>query len=117
MMAFFDEVFSQSSKKGIEQVVMCMPHRGRNNLLTCMLNYPPSVMFRKLKGKYEFPDEFRGTGDVLSHLTSSTDLRYADRHRPLHANRFCVRLRCLFCRATLVACGQAGAVKKDERPQ
>ena len=76
MMAFFDEVFSECAHSGVEQVVMCMPHRGRNNLLTCMLNYPPGLMFRKLRGKYEFPEEFRGTGDVLSHLTSSTDLRY-----------------------------------------
>lgn len=76
MMAFFDEVFSQCAANDVEQVVMCMPHRGRNNLLTCMLNFPPSLMFRKLKGKYEFPDEFRGTGDVLSHLTSSTDISY-----------------------------------------
>lgn len=76
MMAFFDEVFSQCGSNDVEQVVMCMPHRGRNNLLTCMLNFPPSLMFRKLKGKYEFPNEFRGTGDVLSHLTSSTNLSY-----------------------------------------
>jgi len=76
MMAFFDEVFTQCALNDVAQVVMCMPHRGRNNLLTCMLNFPPSLMFRKLKGKYEFPDEFRGTGDVLSHLTSSTDLSY-----------------------------------------
>jgi len=76
MMAFFDEAFSLCAGGGVEEVVMCMPHRGRNNLLVCLLNLPPSIMFRKLKGKYEFPDEFRGTGDVLSHLTSSTDLSY-----------------------------------------
>lgn len=45
-----------------------MPHRGRNNLLVCLLNYPAATMFRKIKGKREFPVDVKSTGDVLSHL-------------------------------------------------
>jgi len=45
-----------------------MPHRGRNNLLVCLLNYPAATMFRKIKGKHEFPKDIKSTGDVLSHL-------------------------------------------------
>jgi 2-oxoglutarate dehydrogenase complex dehydrogenase (E1) component-like enzyme len=45
-----------------------MPHRGRNNLLVCLLNYPAATMFRKIKGKREFPKDIKSTGDVLSHL-------------------------------------------------
>jgi probable 2-oxoglutarate dehydrogenase E1 component DHKTD1 len=45
-----------------------MPHRGRNNLLVCLLNYPAATMFRKIKGKREFPKNVKTTGDVLSHL-------------------------------------------------
>jgi probable 2-oxoglutarate dehydrogenase E1 component DHKTD1 len=45
-----------------------MPHRGRNNLLVCLLNYPAATMFRKIKGKHEFPKNVKTTGDVLSHL-------------------------------------------------
>ena len=47
-----------------------MPHRGRNNLLVCLLNYPAATMFRKIKGKREFPRDVKSTGDVLSHLCS-----------------------------------------------
>lgn len=52
----------------IENVIVCMPHRGRNNLLVCLLNYPVATMFRKIKGKHEFPKDVKSTGDVLSHL-------------------------------------------------
>ncbi len=52
----------------IQNVIVCMPHRGRNNLLVCLLNYPAATMFRKIKGKNEFPKDVKTTGDVLSHL-------------------------------------------------
>jgi len=52
----------------IENIIVCMPHRGRNNLLVCLLNYPAATMFRKIKGKHEFPKDIKSTGDVLSHL-------------------------------------------------
>ena len=45
-----------------------MPHRGRLNLLTDLLNYPAPALFHKVKGKAEFPDDIPGMGDVLSHL-------------------------------------------------
>jgi len=48
-----------------------MPHRGRNNLLVCLLNYPAATMFRKIQGKHEFPKNVKSTGDVLSHLCKS----------------------------------------------
>ena len=46
-----------------------MPHRGRLNLLTGMLKFPPVAMFRKMKGLPEFPHDQKGAGDVLSHLS------------------------------------------------
>jgi len=32
----------------IDDVVLCIAHRGRLNLLTCLLKYPPVVMFQKV---------------------------------------------------------------------
>lgn len=52
---------------------MCMPHRGRLNFLTGMLNFPPEKLFRKLRGIPEFPDNAKATGDVISHFISSMD--------------------------------------------
>lgn len=51
-----------------------MPHRGRLNLLTGMLNLPPEKLFWKLRGFSEFADDVNTTGDVISHMVSSTDL-------------------------------------------
>nr|XP_031847818.1 probable 2-oxoglutarate dehydrogenase E1 component DHKTD1 homolog, mitochondrial [Nomia melanderi] len=74
MMAFFHEFFKLSADEGLTYIVLCMPHRGRLNLLTGMLNFPPEKLFRKLRGFSEFPDGVKATGDVISHLVSSTDL-------------------------------------------
>ncbi|KAK3092434.1 hypothetical protein FSP39_002811 [Pinctada imbricata] len=76
MMAVFDEIFWKSSQSGLSDIVICMPHRGRLNFLTCMLNFPPVIMFQKMRGQAEFPPGVKGTGDVLSHLYTSVDLQY-----------------------------------------
>ena len=54
---------------GIKEIIMGMPHRGRLNLLTGMLEFPPVGMFRKMRGLPEFPPHQKGAGDVLSHLS------------------------------------------------
>ncbi|KAL0103441.1 hypothetical protein PUN28_017599 [Cardiocondyla obscurior] len=74
MMAFFHEFFKLCASDNLERVVICIPHRGRLNLLTGMLNFPPEVLFHKLQGLSEFPDETKCTGDVISHLISTVDL-------------------------------------------
>lgn len=58
----------------LEYVVLCAAHRGRLNLLTGLLNFPPEILFRKLRGFSEFPATTKCTGDVISHLISSTEL-------------------------------------------
>ncbi len=74
-------------------VVVGMPHRGRLNLMTILLQYPASSIFHKLTGKRELPPGSQGmqvadfglfcyhyficiagVGDVLSHLYQSVDL-------------------------------------------
>ena len=48
----------------IKDVIVCTAHRGRLNLLTCLLEFPPVLMFRKMAGKAEFPLKYEGYGDV-----------------------------------------------------
>ncbi|RZC41620.1 2-oxoglutarate dehydrogenase E1 component DHKTD1 -like protein, mitochondrial, partial [Asbolus verrucosus] len=79
MMAFFSEFLQLVAKEDLEQLVIAMPHRGRLNLLTGMLNFPPVRMFSKLRGKSNFPKKYQVTGDVLSHFISSTDLQFGDK--------------------------------------
>ncbi|CAL1677444.1 unnamed protein product [Lasius platythorax] len=74
MMAFFHELFKLCAYDNLEYVVLCAAHRGRLNVLTGLLNFPPEKLFRKLRGFSEFPDATKCTGDVISHLISSTEL-------------------------------------------
>ncbi|XP_028669633.1 2-oxoadipate dehydrogenase complex component E1 [Erpetoichthys calabaricus] len=83
MMGFFYELFRQSAYSGLTDVIMGMPHRGRLNLLTGLLQFPPELMFRKMRGLSEFPETSPAIGDVLSHLTSSVDLDFGV-GQPLH---------------------------------
>ncbi|XP_078113440.1 2-oxoadipate dehydrogenase complex component E1 [Sander vitreus] len=83
MMAFFYELFHQLAHSGVTDIVIGMPHRGRLNLLTGLLKFPPELMFRKMRGLSEFPDTSSAIGDVLSHLTSSVELEFGAGH-PLH---------------------------------
>ncbi|PIO34739.1 hypothetical protein AB205_0089000 [Aquarana catesbeiana] len=83
MMGFFHELFKACSFSGVTDVVVGMPHRGRLNLLTGLLHFPPELMFRKMRGLSEFPENSPAIGDVLSHLTSSVDLDFGS-DKPLH---------------------------------
>ncbi|XP_012280360.1 probable 2-oxoglutarate dehydrogenase E1 component DHKTD1 homolog, mitochondrial [Orussus abietinus] len=75
MMAFFHELFELSARDTLGHIVLCMPHRGRLDFLTGMLKFPPEMLFHKLRGLSEFPDEAKASGDVTSHFTSSVDLQ------------------------------------------
>jgi 2-oxoglutarate dehydrogenase complex dehydrogenase (E1) component-like enzyme len=50
-------------------IILAMPHRGRLNLLTGLLEYDPAALFHKIKGGPEVcVDGETISGDVLSHL-------------------------------------------------
>uniref|UniRef100_A0A8D0C110 2-oxoadipate dehydrogenase complex component E1 n=1 Tax=Salvator merianae TaxID=96440 RepID=A0A8D0C110_SALMN len=83
MMGFFHELFKMCSYSGVTDIVLGMPHRGRLNLLTGLLQFPPELMFRKMRGLSEFPENSPAIGDVLSHLTASVDLDFGS-HHPIH---------------------------------
>ncbi|RDB26956.1 putative 2-oxoglutarate dehydrogenase E1 component DHKTD1, mitochondrial [Hypsizygus marmoreus] len=76
MIPALDSLFSAASHGGIKHIILGMPHRGRLNLLTDLLQYSPTAMFNKIKGGYELPEELGAEGDVLSHLVSSPSLDY-----------------------------------------
>ncbi|KAJ3294817.1 hypothetical protein HK104_003284, partial [Borealophlyctis nickersoniae] len=85
MMIILDTLFRDASMAGVHDTVVCMPHRGRLNLLTDLLHYPPTALFHKVKGNAEFPEDIPGSGDVLSHLAISTDLNYGAQ-KPIHVS-------------------------------
>ncbi|ORX97262.1 2-oxoglutarate dehydrogenase, E1 component [Basidiobolus meristosporus CBS 931.73] len=85
MMVALDKLFETSSKSGIVEVILGMPHRGRLNLLTDLLQFNPTALFHKVKGNAEFPESLPATGDVISHLASSPYLDYGA-EKPLHVS-------------------------------
>uniref|UniRef100_A0AAR2L4L3 2-oxoadipate dehydrogenase complex component E1 n=1 Tax=Pygocentrus nattereri TaxID=42514 RepID=A0AAR2L4L3_PYGNA len=84
MMGFFLELFRSAAKSGATDVVMGMPHRGRLNFFSFASSSALfQLMFRKMRGLSEFPENSPSIGDVLSHLTSSVDLDVGAGH-PIH---------------------------------
>ncbi|KAJ6621901.1 dehydrogenase E1 and transketolase domain-containing protein 1 [Mycena sp. CBHHK59/15] len=76
MLPALDSLFSAAAKAGVSSIVLGMPHRGRLNLLTDLLQYSPTALFHKIKGGAEIPEDLGAEGDVLSHLATSPILRY-----------------------------------------
>ncbi|KAF8069209.1 dehydrogenase E1 and transketolase domain-containing protein 1 [Lyophyllum atratum] len=76
MIPALDSLFSSASNGGIQHIILGMPHRGRLNLLTDLLQYSPTALFNKIKGNFEIPEELGAEGDVLSHLVASPTLNY-----------------------------------------
>lgn len=85
MMIVLDTIFRDASMAGIKDLIFCMPHRGRLNLLTDILQYPPAALFHKIKGGAEFPEDIPAMGDVLSHIAQTVDLQYGAKD-PLHVS-------------------------------
>ncbi|PPR00571.1 hypothetical protein CVT24_005456 [Panaeolus cyanescens] len=78
MLPALDSLFSAAALAGLQHIILAMPHRGRLNLLTDLLQYSPAGMFHKIRGGFEIPEELGAEGDVLSHLVSSPTLAYND---------------------------------------
>ncbi|KAI0084520.1 dehydrogenase E1 and transketolase domain-containing protein 1 [Irpex rosettiformis] len=76
MLSALDALFRAASEAGVEHAIIGMPHRGRLNFLTSLLEYSPRALFHKIKGGYEIPEELGAGGDVISHLTASPTLKY-----------------------------------------
>jgi probable 2-oxoglutarate dehydrogenase E1 component DHKTD1 len=85
MMVVLHTLFKQASMDNITDAIVCMPHRGRLNLLTGILGYPADGLFHKIKGGSEFPPGIDASGDVISHLAISADLNYSN-GKKIHVN-------------------------------
>lgn len=45
-----------------------MPHRGRLNFLTTMLDLPAKYLFMKVIGRSHIPEGYQASDDVISHV-------------------------------------------------
>lgn len=100
------------SPGGVQHIILAMPHRGRLNLLTELLEYSPMALFHKIKGGAEIPEDLGAEGDVVSHLgnlgfdvlrVAMGDIIYIQSHRQLwYTKVHKTRLRYLFCPIRLI---------------
>lgn len=74
-----DHLINQSTKSGIEEIVIGMAHRGRLNILVNTLGKLPNDLFAEFEGKQKIELE---SGDVKYHNGFSSDL--ATNNGPIH---------------------------------
>lgn len=74
LLAFFWQLFASGVEEKLQHIVVGMPHRGRGNFLTTMLNLRPAKVFYKFKGESEFGDGVNAMSDVVSHFNAAEEL-------------------------------------------
>eukprot|EP00118_Oscarella_pearsei_P016291 m.154340 g.154340 ORF g.154340 m.154340 type:complete len:917 (+) comp38634_c1_seq23:40-2790(+) len=79
LLCFMDTAFSCAAEGGLEHVMIAMAHRGRLNFLVDLLKVQPELLFYKMQGNSLVPESYCGSGDVLSHIVNSVDLKYGDK--------------------------------------
>ncbi|SIO13643.1 2-oxoglutarate dehydrogenase E1 component [Singulisphaera sp. GP187] len=78
LIPLLDSIIEGSSKFGVREIVMGMPHRGRLNVLANILNKPYGMIFSEFEGN--MPETVGGDGDVKYHLGFSADHVTTDKH-------------------------------------
>lgn len=73
LIPLLDELIQRAGRKGIEEIVIGMAHRGRLNVLTNTLGKPPQDIFDEFEGR-PLPDWKELAGDVKYHLGFATDV-------------------------------------------
>lgn len=72
LMVALDTLIQQGGAKGAKEMVICMSHRGRLNVLVNLLGKKPNQLFDEFEGKHY--DESLESGDVKYHQGFSTDI-------------------------------------------
>ncbi|MDE1897188.1 MAG: 2-oxoglutarate dehydrogenase E1 component, partial [Rhodospirillales bacterium] len=67
-------IIEAASAKGVREIAIGMPHRGRLNTLVNIVKKPLVALFSEFGGASAKPDDVQGSGDVKYHLGTSTDV-------------------------------------------
>ena len=73
-------LIDSGSAHDLEEVVICMAHRGRLNLLANIFEKPYAILFNEFAENYE-PSQEEGAGDVKYHKGYSADIEGAEGKR------------------------------------
>jgi 2-oxoglutarate dehydrogenase E1 component len=74
IIAALNVLVKESVKRGVQECVLGMAHRGRLNTLTKIMGKSYHAMFAEFRGELAFPKETGIPGDVKYHLGSSADV-------------------------------------------
>ena len=66
--------------RGVKEIAIGMPHRGRLNTLVNIVKKPLTALFSEFGGESAKPEDVQGSGDVKYHLGTSTDI--VDQRQP-----------------------------------
>jgi 2-oxoglutarate dehydrogenase E1 component len=75
-----EAIIRTAAKLGVDEVVFGMPHRGRLNVLTTVMQKSYTQVFSEFQGEMGHPDAVQGSGDVKYHLGTSADRQLASGH-------------------------------------
>jgi 2-oxoglutarate dehydrogenase E1 component len=81
LIPLLDVIVERLGTKGVREIVLGMPHRGRLNVLVNILNKPYGMVFSEFEGSV--PQTVAGDGDVKYHLGFSADYVTAE-NRTIH---------------------------------
>ncbi len=73
MVPALEAIIKVGGAMGVKEIVIGMPHRGRLNVLTNLMQKPYRQLFHEFAGGSSNPDDVGGSGDVKYHLGTSTD--------------------------------------------
>ena len=74
LIPLINDLIQQGGRKGVEELVIGMAHRGRINVLVNVVGKAPDDLFSEFEGKWD-PSVHRGSGDVKYHMGFSTDIK------------------------------------------
>lgn len=83
-----EQIIKVGGQKGVTDIILGMPHRGRLNVLAAVMGKPYRAIFNEFQGGSGNPEAAHGSGDVKYHLGASSDREFDDRrvHLSLTAN-------------------------------
>jgi 2-oxoglutarate dehydrogenase E1 component len=67
-------IIETAADRGVKEIAIGMPHRGRLNTLVNIVQKPLTALFSEFAGESAKPDDVQGSGDVKYHLGTSTDI-------------------------------------------
>ena len=71
-----EQIIKRGGSLGVQDIIIGMPHRGRLNVLSNVMQKPFRAIFNEFQGGSYKPESVDGSGDVKYHLGASSDREF-----------------------------------------